>query len=76
MKFHEASNDTGLISKFYPSRRETPKQVDVQNLSGCYITLFWVVGPCIVLESMGALPRVGAQPPPLLGRASHLSYAP
>src|SRR5438034_11448124 len=57
-EFHRASNGTGLTSNFHLSQRESSKQVDVQNLSGCCATIFWPVGPCIVLESIRVRPGV------------------
>jgi hypothetical protein len=32
------------------SQRELSKQVDIQNLIGCCVAVFWAVGLCIVLE--------------------------
>jgi hypothetical protein len=64
-KFHRAFNGTGLMSKSYMRRRESSKQVDILNLSGCCATDFWAIGPCIVSEPMRARPRVGARTPPI-----------
>ena len=75
-KFDRASNSTSVMSKYYLSRRESSKQVDVQNLSRCCVTVFWVVGPCIVSGPMGARHRIGARPPPGPGHAPTLSYTP
>jgi hypothetical protein len=75
-KFHRSSNGTGLMLKSYLRRQESSKQVDVQNLSGCCVTVFWSIGLCIMSEPMGARPRVGAGPPPGPGRAPSLSYTP
>jgi hypothetical protein len=36
-EFHRASNGTGLMPKFFPSQRESSKQVDVQNLPKCCV---------------------------------------
>jgi hypothetical protein len=49
-EFYKAFNGTGSTLKFLLSRQESSKQVDVQNLSGCCVTIFWAAGPCIVLE--------------------------
>src|SRR5438128_2895963 len=65
-EFHRASNGTSPTSNFHLSQRELSKQVDVQNLSGCYATIFWPVGPCIVLESIRACPGVLHAPNPYL----------
>src|SRR6266542_1091985 len=65
-EFHRASNGTGPTSNFHLSQRELSKQVDVQNLSGCCVTVFWPVGPCIVLESIRAASRGLARPNPYL----------
>jgi hypothetical protein len=73
MKFHRSSNGTGLMLKSYLRRQESSKQVDVQNLSGCCVTVFWDIGMCIMSEPMGARPRVGAGPPTGPGRAPTLS---
>jgi hypothetical protein len=62
-KFCRSSNGACLIYKFHLSRQESRKQVDIQNLSGCCVTAFCAVGPCIVSEPVGARPRVGARPP-------------
>src|SRR5438128_4588430 len=56
-EFHRASNGTNPTSNFHLSQRESSKQVDVQNLSGCCATIFWPVGPCIVLESIRGASR-------------------
>ena len=32
------------------------KQVDTQNLSGCYDAIFWAVGSCIISEPIGVHP--------------------
>jgi hypothetical protein len=75
-KFHRASNGTVLMSKSYLRQRESLKQVYIQNLLGCCVTVFWAIGPCIMSEPMGARPRVGPRPPPGPGHASTLSYTP
>src|SRR6266540_1407367 len=46
-----------FTSKFHRSQRETSKQVSIQNLPGCCVTVFWPVGPCIVLESIRGASR-------------------
>ena len=61
-EFHRASNGTGPTSNFHLSQRESSKQMDVQNLSGCCATIFWPVGPCIVLESIRGASRGLARP--------------
>src|SRR6266542_4489748 len=53
-------------SEFHRSQRETSKQVSIQNLSGCCVTVFWPVGPCIVLESIRGASRGLARPNPYL----------
>src|SRR5438128_2279401 len=65
-EFHKASNGIGPTSNFYLSQRESSKQVDVQNLSGCCATIFWPVGPCIVLESIRGASRGLARPNPYI----------
>src|SRR6266540_3711830 len=65
-EFHRASNGTGPTSNFHMSQRESYKQVDVQNLSRCCATIFWPVGPCIVLESIRGAFRGLARPNPYL----------
>jgi hypothetical protein len=32
------------------SQRKLSKQVDIQNMIGCCVAVFWAVGLCIVLE--------------------------
>jgi hypothetical protein len=51
-EFHRASNDTGLMPKFILSKRESSKQVDIQNLP-------W----CCVASLMGLRPKLGAPQP-------------
>jgi hypothetical protein len=63
-EFYRASNGTGPTSKFHMSRQESSKQVDFQNLSGCCATIFWAVGPCIVLTPIGAHPGGHPRPNP------------
>ena len=63
-KFQGASNGTILRPKFVRSRRESSKQVNVQNLSRCCDTIFWAVGPCIVLGSMMDVARGLCMPQP------------
>jgi hypothetical protein len=43
LEFHRASNGTGPTSKFLLNRRESSTQVDVQNLSGCCVTVILLV---------------------------------
>jgi hypothetical protein len=74
--FHKASNGTGLISKFFLSRRESSKQKDVPNQSWCSVTVFWAVGPCIVSKPVGVCPRFGAWPLSRTSHAPHSSYTP
>jgi hypothetical protein len=56
-KFHKASNGIKPTSKFHLSQQESSKQVHIQNLSGCSVTIFWAVGPCIVLEPVRVASR-------------------
>src|SRR5438105_14896583 len=65
-EFHRTSNGTGPTSNFHLSQRELSKQVDIQNLSGCCATIFWAVGPCIVLESFRGASRGLARPNPYI----------
>jgi hypothetical protein len=44
-EFHDASNGIGLRPKFVLSQRESSKEVNIQNLSGCCANTFWAVGP-------------------------------
>jgi hypothetical protein len=46
-------NGNSFMSKSYLRWWESSKQLDVQNLSGCCITIFWAIGPCILSETMG-----------------------
>lgn len=46
------SNGPDLTQKFHPSQQKSSKQVGVQNLSRWVVTIFWVIGPCIVLKSI------------------------
>ena len=48
--FDKEANPSGLTSKALWNQQESSKQVSVQNLSGCCDTVFWSVGPFIVLE--------------------------
>jgi hypothetical protein len=61
-EFHWASNGTDPTSKFLLSRRESSTQLDVQNLSGCCVTIFWAAGPCTVLEPVRVASRGLARP--------------
>src|SRR5438128_10267016 len=63
---HRASNGTGPTLNFHLSQQESSKLVDIQNLSGCCATIFWPVGPCIVLESIRDASRGLARPNPYL----------
>jgi hypothetical protein len=44
-EFHDVSNGIGLRPKFVLSQRESSKEVNIQNLSGCCANTFWAVGP-------------------------------
>jgi hypothetical protein len=61
-KLHRASNGTGATSKFLLSQREPLTQVGIQNLLGCYVTVYWAVGPCTVLEPIRVASRGLAHP--------------
>src|SRR5438132_10628445 len=65
-EFHRASNGTGPTSNFHLSQRESSKQVDVQNLSGCCPTIFWPVGLVSCWSPLGARPGVLHAPNPYL----------
>jgi hypothetical protein len=49
-------------SKFLLSRQESSKQMVIQNLSGCCVTVCWAVRPCTVLEPIRVASRGLAHP--------------
>jgi hypothetical protein len=61
-EFHRASNGTSPTSKVLLSRQESSTQMDIQNLLGCYVTVYWAVGPCPVLEPIRVASRGLAHP--------------
>jgi hypothetical protein len=62
LEFHRVSNGTSSTSKFLLSRWELSKQVGIQNLSGCCVTICWAVGTCTVLEPIRVAFRGLARP--------------
>jgi hypothetical protein len=72
----EPGCDTRSMSKFLRSRQKTSKQLCVQNLSGCYVTILWSDVLCNKLSPIGPCPSVGAWPPSRRGRPLPLSYTP
>ena len=65
-EFHRASNGTGLTANFHLSQRESSKQVDVQNLSGCCATIFGPLGLVSCWSPLGVRPGVLHAPNPYL----------
>jgi hypothetical protein len=51
-----------LEPEFLLSPQESLTQVGVQNLTGCCVTVFWVVGPCTVLKPVRVASRGLARP--------------
>jgi len=55
-------HNTSVPNQYEVRVNGNPQQMDVQNLSGCYATVFWVVGPYITLESIRDVSRVFFRP--------------
>jgi hypothetical protein len=55
-QFYKASNGTRPTLKFLLSRQESSKQVDVQNLSRCSITIFWAAARVSCWSPLGLSP--------------------
>ncbi len=56
------SNGSSSISKFFPSHQESTKQVDVQNLSRCRVTVFGPLGRVSCWNPLGLRQRLFARP--------------
>jgi hypothetical protein len=41
--FDKETNPSGTMSKAVRNQRELSKQVIIQNLSGCYVAVYWAV---------------------------------
>jgi hypothetical protein len=54
------SNSIGPDLKFIQSQRELSKQINIQILFWFCDTIFWAIGPCIMLE-------------PIMGASRHLA---